>query len=350
MVYRIVQWTTGNVGKRSVHAIANNPNLELVGCYAWTPQKVGVDVGELVGADPLGVVATDDVDELLALEPDCVIYNPLWPNIDELERILTSEVNVVATAGFITGRALGESGQSRIEAACLAGGSSIFGSGMNPGFANALALLSAGICDRVDSISVLESVDSTGYGSAETEQSVGYCRPGDDPELPAMVESGTAVFGDGVAMMADALGVELTSITCESNFALATERLDLDYMVIEPGCVAGIEAHWLGKVADRTVIDLSVRWRKGHALEPDWPVEHGYVVHVEGSPRVKTKLEIRPPRDFRAETAEEFMVLGMIMTSLPAVQAIPAVCAAEPGIRTYADLPLVTARGFVSRP
>lgn len=350
MPYRVVQWTTGNVGKRSVHAIANNPDLELVGCYAWSPEKVGVDAGELAGTGPLGVLATDNIEELLALDPDCVIYNPLWPNVDELERILASGVNVVATAGFITGRALGAPGQARIAQACLAGDSSIFGSGMNPGFANALALVSAGICDRVDSISVLESVDSTGYDSAETEQSVGYCRPGDDPELPAMVESGTAVFGDGVAMMADALDVELTTITCESSFALATERLDLGYMVIEAGCVAGIEAHWLGKVAERTVIDLSVRWRKGHALDPDWPVEHGYVVHVEGSPRVKTKLEIRPPRDFHAESAEDFMVLGMIITSLPAVQAIPAVCAAPAGIRSYADLPLITARGFLSAP
>jgi 2,4-diaminopentanoate dehydrogenase len=218
---------------------------------------------------------------------------------------------------------------------------------MNPGFANVLGLVSAGICDRVDSISVLESVDSTGYGSAETEQSVGYGRPVDDPELPALVAAGTAVFGDAVAMMADALGVTLDDIACEATFAAATKRLELGYMTIDEGCVAGVEAHWLGTVGDRTVIDLSVRWRKGDALEPDWPVEHGYLVRVEGSPCVKTKLEISPPRDFVGRTMEDFMVLGMIMTALPAVQAIPAVCAAPPGIRTYADLPLITARGFV---
>ncbi|MFN3220118.1 MAG: dihydrodipicolinate reductase [Acidimicrobiales bacterium] len=347
MTYRVVQWTTGNVGRRSVHAIANNPDLELVGCYAWSPDKVGVDVGELAGTGPLGVVATDDIDALLALQPDCVVYNPLWPDVAELERILAAGINVVATAGFITGRALADDGQARIEAACRAGGVSIFGSGMNPGFANVLGLVSAGICDRVDSISVLESVDSTGYGSAETEQSVGYGRPVDDPELPAMVAAGTAVFGDAVAMMADALGVTLDDIRCEARFAAATKRLELGYMTIDAGCVAGVEAHWLGTMGDRIVIDLSVRWRKGDALDPDWPVEHGYLVRVEGSPCVKTKLEIRPPRDFVGRTMEDFMVLGMIMTALPAVQAIPAVCAAPPGIRTYADLPLITARGFV---
>ncbi len=88
MTLRIVQWTTGNVGRQSVAAIAENPGLELVGCYAWSPEKVGHDAGELCGLDPLGVTATDDVDALLALRPDCVVYNPMWPSIDELVRIL----------------------------------------------------------------------------------------------------------------------------------------------------------------------------------------------------------------------------------------------------------------------
>ena len=348
MTYRIVQWTTGNVGRRSIHAVLANPELELVGCYAWSQDKVGVDAGLLAGTEVTGVLATNDVDELLALEPDCAIYNPLWPDVDHVVRILESGCNIVATAGFLNGRAYGPDAVERIETACAKGRSSMFGSGMNPGFANLLALVSAGICDRVDSISVLESVDSTGYGSAETERSVGYGRAIDDPDLPALAEAGTGVFGDAVAVMADALDLALDEIRCEPTFAMATEDLELGYMTIPQGCVAGIEVHWLGIVNDHEVIDLGVRWRKGQALEPDWEVEHGYLVNVDGSPRVKTKLEIRPPKDFRAQTAEDFMVLGMIMTSLPAVQAIPVTCAAPPGIRTYADLPLITAAGFVS--
>src|SRR3954462_13319052 len=107
MAYRLVQWTTGNVGKESVKAIAANPTFELVGCFAWSPSKVGVDVGELVGIEPLGVAATDDVAALLSLQPDCVVYNPMFPSVDELVRILEAGINVVATAAFITGRNLG---------------------------------------------------------------------------------------------------------------------------------------------------------------------------------------------------------------------------------------------------
>ena len=76
MSTRVVQWTTGNVGKRSVRALVAHPDLELVGCYAFSTDKVGRDVGELCGIDPVGVVATDDVDALLGMKPDCVVYTP----------------------------------------------------------------------------------------------------------------------------------------------------------------------------------------------------------------------------------------------------------------------------------
>ncbi len=347
MTYRVVQWTTGNVGRRSIRALASNPKFELVGCYVWSEAKEGRDAGALAGTDPLGVIATRDIDALLGLQPDCVVYNPMWPDVDDLVRILESGANVAATAAFITGHGLGDEARRRIEDACQRGRSSIVGSGMNPGFANLLGLVSAGICDRIDSITVLESVDSTGYNSPETELPIGFtCEP-TNPELPEMVRKGTAVFGDAVHMMARALELEVDEVTCESGFAVATKKLELGYMTIEEGCVAGIEASWQGLRAGRKVIDLQVRWRKGQALEPDWPLEHGYVVEVEGQPCVKTKLEIRPPADFQAKSFEDYMQLGMIITALPAVNLIPAICEAPPGIRTYADLPLATGAGFV---
>jgi len=101
---RIVQWTTGNVGKQSVEAVMKRPDLELVGCYAWSGDKSGKDVGDLCGLPRIGLTATHDVDALLALEPDCVIYNPMWFNVDEMVRILESGANIVATAAFINGQ------------------------------------------------------------------------------------------------------------------------------------------------------------------------------------------------------------------------------------------------------
>ena len=344
--FRVVQWTTGNVGQRSVLAILANPALELVGCYAWGREKVGRDAGELCGAGPTGVVATDDIASLLALAPDCVVYNPKWPDVNELVRILESGCNVVTTAAFITGHALGDD-RARVIDACERGRSSIFGSGMNPGLANLLGLVSAGVCDRVDSITIVESVDSTGYDSPDTELPIGYGRPIDDPELSAMTEAGTAVFGDAVRLVADALGLTLDEVRCEAEYAQTTEHLDLGSWEIGAGCVAGIAVSWQGISNGRAVVQLNARWRKGAHLEPDWQVEHGYLVDIQGEPCVRTRLEVYPAADFVATSFKDYMVLGMIMTALPAVNAIPQVCHAPPGIVTYLDLPFVAPRGWV---
>jgi 2,4-diaminopentanoate dehydrogenase len=346
--YRVVQWTTGNVGKSSVQAIVANPTLKLVGCYAWSPEKVGRDVGELCGIGTLGVVATNDIDALLRLKPDCVVYNPMWLDVGELERILSAGVNVVATAAFITGHNLGDE-RDRIAEACQRGASTMFGTGISPGFAELLAIVSATICDRVDKITVNEAADTTFYDSPATEMPVGFGKPIDHPELQSMTELGTAVFGEAVRMVADALGVQLDEVRCDAEYAQTTADLDLGSWTIAAGCVAGVAASWKGIRQERVVVELNVRWRKGQTLEPDWKIEQdGWVIQIDGRPTVTAKISFLPPPDFEAETIADFMVLGHIMTAAPPINAIPAVVAAAPGIATYNDLPLVLPRGVVS--
>ena len=302
---------------------------------------------ELCGIDPLGIAATDDVDALLALGPDCVLYNPMWHDTDEVVRILEAGVNVASTAAFINGR--GRGGElTRIEEACRVGGSSMFGSGISPGFVEQIGIATAGICDRVDKITIDEGSDTTLYDSPATELPCGFGRPMDDPELPGMAAAGTAVFGEAVAMVADALGVELDEIVCEAEYARATEDVVMESWTIAAGCVAGVAASWQGRIGDRTVVELNVRWRKGQALEPNWTIEEGHVITIEGMPTVRVKLDYLPPPDFQATTFAEFMVLGMIMTAMPAVNAVPHVVAAPPGIVTYNDLPMPLPRGVVA--
>ena len=348
MVTRVVQWTTGNVGKRSVHAVVAHPDLQLIGCYAWSPDKAGRDVGELSGIDPIGISATNDVPALLALKPDCVVYNPMWHNTDEVVRILDAGINVVSTAGFINGQALGAE-RDRIVDACRRGQSSMFGTGISPGFVELAGIAVAGICDRIDKITINEGSDTTLYDSPDTERPAGFGRPIDDPELPAMAAKGTAVFGEAVAMVADAIGVELDEIRCEAEYAQTTEDVVMESWTIPAGCVAGVAASWQGRVGDRTVVELNVRWKKGQTLDRHWPIEEGHVIQVDGLPTVRARLEYLPPPDFQATTFAEFMVLGMIMTAMPAINAIPDVVAARPGILTYADLPLARPHALVPR-
>ena len=346
MALRIVQWTTGNVGKSSVRAIVANPALELVGCYAWSPEKVGRDVGDLCGLPPLGIRATGDVDALLALRPDCVVYNPMWPSTDELVRILEAGVDVVTTAAFINGRRLGPD-RKRLVDACERGGSSILGTGVNPGFADLLAIVVAGISSRIDKITVNEAAHTAGYDSPETEKPAGFGRPIDDPNLPAMTAAGTAVFGEAVAMIADALGVELDDVVCETEYAKTTTELDLGSWQIAAGCVAGVAASWRGRVGGRTLVELNVRWKKAPTLEPNWQIQDGWTIEVQGLPTVRATLQFLPPPDFQAKSLADFMVIGHIMTAMPAINAIPAVVAAPPGIVSYPDVRLPLPRGLV---
>jgi hypothetical protein len=144
------------------------------------------------------------------------------------------------------------------------------------------------------------------------------------------------------------LGVDFDEIRCESEYAHTTTDLDLGSWQIPAGCVAGIYARWQGRVADRIVVELSVRWRKGQTLDPDWQVGMGHTIEIAGRPAINMTVGFLPPADFPATTMEEFMVLGHIMTAVPAVNAIPAVVAASAGIVTYNDLALPLPKGYVS--
>src|ERR1700730_15880397 len=150
MTIRVVQWTTGVVGKAAVRGIVRNPVLQLVGCYTQTKEKVGKDVGALCAMERIGVFATDNIQALLALKADCVVYMPQFPNVDHMVRILENGCNIVSTAYFINGSAFGAQDLARIETAAHKGGASIYGSGINPGLANVLAVVATAGCARID--------------------------------------------------------------------------------------------------------------------------------------------------------------------------------------------------------
>jgi hypothetical protein len=344
-VRRVVQWTTGNVGRQAVGAVMARPDLELVGVFAHDPAKVGKDAASLCGLDePTGVVATADVDELLGLRPDCVIYTPLHIDVAEVARILRAGINVVTTSEFLTGTSLGAEAIATLEEAAQAGGVTLFGSGINPGFAELFGGVCAGISQNVRHVSVTESVDVTMFANDPNFAAVGWGRPADDPGHAEAVEAATAVFADALDVLAALFGLTLDERRCTITFAHATEQLDIPGMVIPKGHVAGMDVCWEGLVDDAVRLTVRQRWVLGDRIEPAWTVELGYVIEVEGDPNIRVKLDLWPDGDLTNMDVDDFRDLGMRITAVPPVNAIGAVCAAPPGIRTYADLPLVTAR------
>jgi hypothetical protein len=343
---RVVQWTTGNVAREAVPAVLARPDLELVGVFAHSQGKVGRDVAELVGLpEPIGILATDDVGALLALEPGCVVHTPLHPDVGHLTTLLGAGVDVVTTAEFLTGRrVLGEDARRAIEDAAVAGGASIFGSGMHPGFAQLLTAAAAGISDRVHHVRLSESVDVSLFAGDANFDAIGWGRPAGDPGHPAAVEAATLVFAEGLDVLAQLVGVEPDTTRCTTSFAHATKDLDLPGRPVAAGAVAGIDVRWEAVVDGEPVLELQSRWVLSGELDPPMPVEHGYVVEVAGDPRIRLKLDIWPAGDLGSLTAADLHRIGMRMTALAVVNAIPYVRDAEPGIVTYADLPVVSTR------
>jgi len=347
MTLKVIQWATGKVGQRAARAILDHPGLELVGVHAFSPEKVGKDAGELCGTRATGVRATDDVDALLALGADCVSYNPLLPNPDELERILEAGINVVSTSGFLTGRNVMGGLYQRLDRAARKGGASIFGAGINPGFMNLLAVMLTGVCDRVHSVSVTESADVSSYDSPALWKMLGWGQPVGATGQNLHVESVSEFFRDALDLMAEALGLALDEKRTQVEYAVARHDLELPFMTFARGTVAGQRSTWHGIAGGRPVISLRIVWQMGGDLDPGWPLGEGYRIEIEGEPAIRTRFELVQPARAGLSREPHLMGLAWVATAMSAVNAIPAVCRAAPGVCTYLDLPLIRATDLV---
>jgi 2,4-diaminopentanoate dehydrogenase len=351
--YRVVQWSTGGVGSLAVGALARRPDLELVGAWVHAPDKAGCDVGELAGLAPLGVLATADVDALLALAPDCVCYTASGEArpreaVDDCCRILQAGINVVTTSvpGLLYPAGFDRSEVMRLEAACAGGGSSLYGSGIEPGFAgDHLVLVLSTLTERIDRVCTQEIFSYADYPVAFTIFEVfGFGKPPEERclmELPGVQRS---AWGPPVQMVADHLGAPLEEIR-ETYEKLATDRrLDVAAGTIEAGTVGAVRFETIGVVDGRDAIVIEHVNRMAPDLAPDWPTaarDGTYRIAFDGDPSLTCELTLG--------SAEKFSHHGMVATTMRVVNAIPFVCDAEAGILTAVDLPLTLPRHAFTR-
>ena len=344
MTYRVIQWATGNVGRASLRAVAAHPELELVGLLVMNPQKAGQDAGALCKRDPIGVTATTDLDAIVAMDADCVLHMPLPslrygddPDTDvrNICRLLESGKNVVTTVGYVYPKAYGAALAERFDRACAEGGSSLHGTGVNPGWmGELLPLTMSAMCSRIDQIYVLESTDFSWYPSREVivnMMGLGKSPVEFEAESKRYRDWLSGLFCESVEMIADGLAVELDEIQKTAEFELAPESFDIAAGTIAAGTVAAQRFRWAGMVGGEERIVLEAVYRARRQLVPDWP-DVGGRVSIEGRPRISFELE------------EGWISNGLAGTALHAVHAVPHVCRAQPGIRTFLDLPLITGR------
>ena len=346
--YRVIQWATGTVGKAALQHFIENPVIDLVGVYVTNPEKVGTDAGSLVGLPDTGVIATDDVGAIIALEADCVLFAPLnlaASTLDMVCRLLASGKSVISPAGPFLPNKWFPDETARIEAACLQGGSSFHGCGVHPGFSgDILPLTLTRLMNRVDCIEVTEIIDKVRNPMIYTEI-MGF---GLDPDEllanPRRSPETYKYFYSSMAMIAEGLGVEIEEVTVKFEVSKALKDITHLYGEVKAGTVGGQHYEWTAWVGGAPQIVFHFYWQLGEDLDPLW--EHGearYRIRIAGDP----PLECNLLGGLDADGRHPF--LGLPWTGIVGATAVPAVCDAAPGIVSHFDLGVVRPKGLVRR-
>lgn len=341
---RVVVWATGWIGQIAIRSITRRPDLELVGVWVHSDEKVGLDAGALAGIDPIGVLATSDTEALLGLQPDCVVYAAHGPERDAAAvpayaRILRAGVNVVTTSSpsLVYPPGFDPTYTAELSAAANEGGVTLYGSGIEPGFAaDHLPLLLCTQSDRITSIHSTEIFLYAGYpGTFDMFDVMGFGMPLDYEALLATPGAATHAWGPSIQLIADALGVEVES-TREVYDRLPTDRrLEVAAGIIEPGTCGAMRIQTIGIVNGREAITIEHVNRMAADLGPDWATgarDGTYRVEIKGDPDISCDMTVGDPA---AATAG-----GMTVTAMRVVNAIHPVIAAPPGLVSSLDLPL----------
>ena len=337
--YRVVQWATGNIGTKALRELIDHPQLDLVGVYVHSAAKAGRDAGSLCGLGPTGVVATQDLDEIVALGADCVLYMPRACDFDEVCRLLAAGSNVVTTRGeFHRPESLDADVRARVEDACAAGGTSIHSTGSSPGFiTEAVPLVLTSIQRRLDGLLIEEFADLSQRNSPGLLFDVmGFGRsPADLDER--RLSHGRVSFGPSLELVAEALGLPLDDLEAGGAVATAARTVEIAAGRLEAGTVAAQQVTVAGLRAGVPLLQFRATWYCTTELEPAWDVRPtGWRVLVEGDAPLDVSLHF-------PVSLEQMGAVTPGYTANRAVNAVPYVCAAPAGIRTSIDLPQIVA-------
>jgi len=340
--YRVVQWSAGRMGKKSVRAVVNHPKLELVGLYVYSEDKEGVDAGTLAGIEPLGIAATRDIGDVVALAPDCVLYMQEGFDVDDLTRLLSSGINVITTRNeFFYGAAMDPVIRSRIEAACQQGGTSIHATGSSPGFSTTtMPLTLVNPMRRLDALTIDEYADIPASVGPAMIKRMGFGSPVESSVIdPALLAPAVIGYQQSIAALADAIGLPLDGFEVRGDIARATTPYTLsDGWIIEEGTMAGQRLTVAGMRKGKEFISFRAHWFCTQQLDPDWDIGgEGWLFTTKGDAPMQARVTY-------GRTDEGYSEHLAGYTAHPAVNAIPYVVQAQPGIVTIFDMPPIIAR------
>ncbi len=346
-----VVWSTGGVGSIAIDAIARRPDLELVGVWVHSPEKVGKDVGELAGGGPLGVAATNDAEALIALAPDCVVYAASGPERDgaavpDYLRLLGAGINVVSTSStslVYPPSYFAPDWRDQLDAAAKAGGASFYASGIFPGFASdQLALLMTTQSKNIRTITASEVALNDHYPVADMMMDgMGFGRPLDfEPMLktPGFIE---LAWQAPIYLMAAGLGVEVEEVRGSLDRELTDRDIEVAFGTIRAGTCGAVRTRAAGVVNGREAIVIEHVIRMARDVAPEWPASEfdaTYRVDIDGDPDIHCEMTLGAAEGHGAGRA------AMASTAMRVVNAIPYVVDAAPGLLSSLDIPTTLPR------
>jgi hypothetical protein len=336
---RVVQWGTGNIGRRALREVIRHPELDLVGVRVYDPAKDGVDAGVLSGEDEVGVAATTESDAIHALAADCALYMPSRLELDDVVTLLEAGTNVVTTRGelFAGGHRLGDERRARVVDACARGSSSIYATGSSPGFiTDALPFALLSLQRRVDMIDIAEFANLSRRDSPQMLfELMGFGRSIDSHD-PARSSYLLEEFGPPLGVLAEATGRPVDAWTCTGEVAAARHDTTIVAGQIPAGTVAAQRTIIIGSSGGDDVVRFTPTWYCTDDLDPAWDLRlTGWRVRVDGDASLDVEIGFPIALDD----------LGSFTPALTAnrpVNAIRHVCVARPGILSTADLPPIT--------
>lgn len=354
---RVAVWSTGGIGSIAVRAVAENPDTELVGVWVHSAEKAGRDAGELVGTGPIGVTATNDVEALIALRPDCVVYAASGPERDAAAvpdhvRLLEAGINVVTTT---INRLIHPPSfepavwREQLEEAAASGGASLYASGIEPGFAaDHLVLMLTTQSKTITKIRASEIAMYDDYPVVDTMMdAMGFGRPLDF--VPMLAYPGTIAFqwGPGLRLIAQGLGWQIDEIR-EKFDRVATDRdLHVAFGTAAAGTCGALRTQAIAVVDGKEVITIEHVNRLALDLGQEWgeggenPV---YRIRIEGEPDIACDMTASLSDPKALGSNMDAGAGAMVSTAMRVVNAIPHVVDAEPGLLTALDLPLTLPR------
>ena len=340
--YRVVQWATGNVGSRALRAAIQHPDLDLVGVYVHSAAKVGHDAGELAGIAPIGVVATNKIEDVIALRPDCVLYMPHVLSYDDLGRLLESGANIVTTRMELQNPAtLDPAVRAQLEEACRRGNTSLYATGSSPGFiTEALPIVLLSLQRRLDCLSIFEYADCSSRNSPEMLfQMMGFAANPEAGPNAAILNHMKDSFSGTLMLIADAVGLSLDSIEVRGGLGIARKDVHIPAGVVPAGTIAATRTTILGLRDGKPLIRFIATWYVSSDVRTDdgedWEFrESGWRVLLEGD----CPLDIGITFPVAPESYAD-MTPGL--TAHRPVNSVKYVCEAPPGLHTTVDLPQV---------